>query len=64
MGNTIVAFCVSKAFIFWALSATASISYFVFSFLILCFFSNLAMEIVQSIHDMRSDRLKKVGASQ
>jgi 4-hydroxybenzoate polyprenyltransferase len=60
MGNTIVAFWVSAAFIFAALSATASISYAVSSFFILSFFSNLGREIVQSIHDVEGDRLKKV----
>ncbi|MCX8183709.1 MAG: UbiA family prenyltransferase [Crenarchaeota archaeon] len=60
MWNTIVAFCVSTAFVFGALSATASISHVVFSFSILSFFSNLGREIVQSIHDMEGDRLKKI----
>lgn len=50
-----VAFCVSTPFVFGALSATASISYVVFSFFILSFFSNLGREIVQSIHDMEGD---------
>ncbi|MEM2998799.1 MAG: UbiA family prenyltransferase [Thermoproteota archaeon] len=60
LGNTIVAFCVSTAFLFGALSTTASISYVVFSFFILSFFSNLGREIVQSIHDMEGDRVKKI----
>ncbi|MBO3841197.1 MAG: UbiA family prenyltransferase [Candidatus Brockarchaeota archaeon] len=60
LGNMMVAFCVSTPFVFGALSATASISYVVFSFFILSFFSNLGREIVQSIHDMEGDRLKKI----
>jgi len=60
LGNMMVAYCVSIAFIFGSLSATESINLTVATLFTLSFFSNLGREVTQGIADMEGDRVKGV----
>lgn len=58
LGNTIVAYCASIAFVFDSISATGLIDSIIIAIFILIFFVNLGREITQSISDMDCDKAK------
>ncbi|MEM1986691.1 MAG: UbiA family prenyltransferase [Nitrososphaeria archaeon] len=60
LGNIIVAYCVSIAFVFGSISATGLVDSIVIAIFILSFFANLGREITQSISDMEGDKVKGV----
>lgn len=60
LGNIIVSFCVSMAFVYGLITATNSIDTIVLYISLLSFFKNLGREIVQSIQDMDGDKLAGV----